>query len=253
MSLMPAKRYHGLARLHGLVQAELRGIDARWHPSLVVATAAVVLLLPKYADVVQWFPALLKAAGGAGFARACASMHCDPTFFLQGIFPLLLILIMREPLAGYGLGFGNVRLGLKMCALFYLLYVPCFAVLLLNAGFQKYYAGVAHAYPTWFAFFAAQVPALIFLAFRTEFLFRGFILFGIKKDYGPYAGMLVQLIPYVMVHAGKAPLEAIGSLPVGLALAYLAVRTGSIWYGLFLHGSIALLFNVFIRLQHAAT
>jgi len=232
--------------------AELREIDARWRPTLIVACAAVALLLPKYTGSLKWFPELLTAIGGAEFARDSARFHFDQTFLLQGLFPLLIIFAMREKPSAYGLGLGNWRLGLKMCGLFYLLYIPCFAVLFFNADFQAYYAGVARSYETWGAFFSAQIPAIAFLCFRTEFFFRGFILFGIAKDYGPYAGMLMQSIPYVMVHAGKAQLEALGSLPVGLALGYLAIRTGSIWYGAFLHGSIALLFNALILFLHFA-
>jgi membrane protease YdiL (CAAX protease family) len=41
-------------------------------------------------------------------------------------------------------------------------------------------------------------------------------------------------------------MEALGSLPVGIALGWLAVKTNSIWYGAFLHGSIALMFNALI-------
>jgi membrane protease YdiL (CAAX protease family) len=37
---------------------------------------------------------------------------------------------------------------------------------------------------------------------------------------------------------------------VGLALAYLALRTRSIWYGALLHGSIALLLNALILFLH---
>ncbi len=242
-----------LARAREVLRGELRQVEAHWRPTLIVACAAVALLLPKYPGTLEWFPALLKAIGGVAFARTCADVHFDQTFLLQGIFPLLIVFAMREKLSDYGLGLGNVRLGLKMCALFYVLYIPCFVVLFLNPGFQQYYASVANSYATWGAFFASQILTLIFLCFRTEFLFRGFILFGIKKNYGPYAAMLMQLIPYVMVHVGKAQLEALGSLPVGLALAYLAVRTGSIWYGALLHGSIALLFNALILLRHFLT
>ena len=76
------------------------------------------------------------------------------------------------------------------------------------------------------------------------------MLFGVKREYGAYVGILVQIIPYVLMHGGKAEMEAFGSLPVGLALAYLAVKTESIWYGVLLHGSIAIMFNALILLLH---
>lgn len=233
-----------------VIRNESVRIDARWRPTLIVTSAIVALLLPKYAGTFEWFSPLLTAIGGAGFAKTCVHVHFDQTFLMQGVFPVFMVLAMRERLSDYGLGLGDMRLGFKLCAIFYLLYIPCFVVLFLNPAFQQFYAGITRSYTTWGAFFVGEVSTLLFLCFRTEFLFRGFMLFGIKKDYGPYAAILVQLIPYVMVHIGKVQMEALGSLPVGFALGYLAIRTGSIWYGAFLHGSIALLLNAAILLKH---
>ena len=46
-----------------------------------------------------------------------------------------------------------------------------------------------------------------------------------------------------MIHFGKPGIETFGSFPVGLALGYLAARSGSIWYGVLLHWTIALMLS----------
>ena len=232
-----------------MVVAESEAVGFRWRPAVIVACGALALLLPEYHGANNWFTDLLRWMGGGGFAGACQRCGLNYAFVIQAGLPIIAIVSLREKLTDYGLGLGDVRRGLRICLAFCLIYVPCFIALLANESFRGYYAGVAERYATWPQFFAGEVIAILFLSFRTEFLFRGFLLFGTEKDYGPYAAMLLPLIPYVLIHAGKAELEALGSLPVGLALGYLAIRTRSIWYGIILHGSIALLLNAAILLR----
>jgi len=232
------------------VREEAERMGFRWRPTLVVVWVALALLLPEYHKG-GWFISLLGWVGGDGFAHWCATHGINLKLILHVAIPMGLILIMRERLRDYGLGLGKVRTGLKVCAICYILYVPCFIVLFANSGFQEYYASVATHYHTVTQLLIRQSFIVAILCLRTEFLYRGFLLFGLKRHYGAPVGILVQLIPYVLVHSGKAELEALGSLPVGLALGYIAVKTESIWYGALLHGSIALLFNVLILLSHS--
>jgi membrane protease YdiL (CAAX protease family) len=41
------------------------------------------------------------------------------------------------------------------------------------------------------------------------------------------------------MHLGKAELEALGSIAAGIALGVLALRTRSFWYGVLIHGVVA--------------
>lgn len=239
-----------MRRAGRLVVTEAEAVGFKWEPTLVVACAALALLLQQYQGKSNGVFSALRWMGGAEFAESCNRLGFNYALLLQVGLPLLAILAMRRSPKDFGLGLGNVRRGLTLCLVFYALYIPCFILLFSNSGFQEYYAGVARRYTTWPQFLSQEAISVALLSLRTEFLFRGFLLFGIKREYGPYAGILVQLVPYVLVHSGKAEIEAIGSLPVGLALAYLALRTNSIWYGAVLHGSIAVLFNALILLRH---
>jgi len=238
-----------IERARSLIRDEARDTGFRWEPTLVVACATLALLIPHYHKG-EWLTELLMRVAGPDLGRGLRGLGINLKLILQLLVPIGVVVAMRRPLRDYGLGLGRVRAGLKLCALCYALYVPCFVVLFLNKGFQEYYAFVTERYATWPQFFLRETAVMALLCLRTEFLYRGFLLFGVKRHYGAYAGILVQLIPYVLVHSGKAELEAIGSLPVGLALAYLAVKTESIWYGVLLHGSIALLFNALILLLY---
>ncbi len=232
------------------VRAEAERVGFKWRPTAVVAFAAAALLFPKYHNNL-WYWRLIRWLGGEHLEQACFAMAIDVPFVSQLVIPIVLLLLMREKLTDYGLGLGNIRTGLRICGLFYLLYVPCFIALVANDAFREYYAGVAEGTPTVSEFLLKDMIVVFVMTLRTEFFYRGFLLFGVKRSYGAFAGVLVQLIPYVLIHAGKAEIEAFGSLPVGLALGYLAARTGSIWYGAFLHWSIALLLGVAVLVAQA--
>jgi membrane protease YdiL (CAAX protease family) len=77
---------------------------------------------------------------------------------------------------------------------------------------------------------------------QVEVCFRGVLLFALHPRLGPVGAAAVAALPYGLVHLDKPLPEALGSVPVGFALGWLAAWTGSIWYGLVLHlvGAISL-------------
>ena len=62
--------------------------------------------------------------------------------------------------------------------------------------------------------------------FAWEFLFRGYMLFGLEKSIGKSA-IFVQAIPFVLLHLGKPFLETLACIPGGFILGYVAYRTRS--------------------------
>jgi membrane protease YdiL (CAAX protease family) len=62
--------------------------------------------------------------------------------------------------------------------------------------------------------------------FAWEFLFRGYMLFGLEKSIGKSA-IFVQTIPFVLLHLGKPFLETLACIPGGFVLGYIAYRTRS--------------------------
>lgn len=82
-----------------------------------------------------------------------------------------------------------------------------------------------------------------------EFLFRGFMLFGLEKKYGALTAILIQAIPSSIVHIGKPASESFGAIFAGLAFGYLAIRTRSILYPLILHAVVGIGTDVFVTLR----
>jgi len=65
------------------------------------------------------------------------------------------------------------------------------------------------------------------LMFAWEFLFRGYMLFGLEESIGKSA-IFVQTIPFVLLHLGKPFLETLLCIPGGFVLGYVAYRTRSV-------------------------
>ena len=62
--------------------------------------------------------------------------------------------------------------------------------------------------------------------FAWEFLFRGYMLFGLERSIGRSA-ILVQAIPFVLLHLGKPFLETLACIPGGFIFGCVAYRTRS--------------------------
>ena len=82
-----------------------------------------------------------------------------------------------------------------------------------------------------------------------EFLFRGFMLFGLEKRFGAFTAILIQMIPSAIIHVGKPASESFGAIFAGLAFGYLAIRTRSIVYPIILHAVIGIGTDIFVTLR----
>ena len=80
--------------------------------------------------------------------------------------------------------------------------------------------------------------------FAIEFFFRGFALIRLEQIIGKFA-IVVMVIPYSLLHIHKPFPEALASIVAGLVLGYLALKSRSIWPGLFVHCGVAFSMDCF--------
>ncbi len=167
-----------------------------------------------------------------------------------------LILFVALPL-GFHLAFplqGMDRYGLSLRSA--LTHFPVYFVLLLimlpvvwitssDPGFNRFYPMYKPAELTDWLFYE-MVYMLQF--FAVEFFFRGFCLFRLERIAGLYA-IAIMVIPYALIHIYKPLPEALGSIVGGLVLGYLALKTRSIWPGLFVHCGVALSMDWFALIR----
>lgn len=71
-----------------------------------------------------------------------------------------------------------------------------------------------------------------------EFFFRGVLVQRPFRAFG-WPAILWSTVLYGLIHLGKPNAELAGSFVFGAGLTYLAVQSGSIWYGVLLHWLLA--------------
>ena len=153
------------------------------------------------------------------------------TFFVCGC--MIIKLMLKENISDYGLNFRNREFGLKLTLLLVIIMLPVIWFVSASASFSGAYPMLQQAKNSWYIFLFFQLFLFLFI-FAWEFFWRGFMLFGLKKEFGYYA-ILMQMIPFVILHNGKPVFETFGAILGALALGIIAYRTGSFLYGVIIH------------------
>jgi membrane protease YdiL (CAAX protease family) len=128
-------------------------------------------------------------------------------------------LLFRDKPWDYGIRIGHWKSSIILTAAC----LAAMALILYGAGkmpeFRSYYHRDAIDWPE------LLLDAALYM-FAWEFLFRGYMLFGLEKSIGKNA-IFVQAIPFVLLHLGKPFLETLFCIPGGFILGYVAYRTRS--------------------------
>ena len=155
-------------------------------------------------------------------------------FILYFILPMLVILLLfRESPAEYGFKLGNWKAGL----------IWTFGVCLVMAIILYFVART----PSMQTYYQARTPANVgriiwengVELFAWEFVWRGFMLFGMAKVIGPGPAILVQAIPFAFMHLGKPEVETLTTIFGGIGFGFIAWQTDSFVYPWLIHWFIA--------------
>lgn len=171
-------------------------------------------------------------------------------FLVLMLLPIVIIRITNvfakpdDRVPSLGLGLGDWRIGLPACALFYGVMVVLLSAVVWTGDFRGKYPLYDEADRSVAMFLSYELAyALYFVAW--EFFFRGFMTFSLEKTLGVWTAF-VQMLPFVVMHFGKPDLESMSSVFGGIALGWLALRTRSIWYGVFIHAATAVTLDVLV-------
>lgn len=248
-----------------LVRSYLRELGQE--PTVLLVGASAALIVSHYQGSVSFF----RQTFGAAFATHPAANVLPYLWW----FGSSLVLYMLLPLAlsygtkgrfirNFGLGLGDVRAGLLISALFLIVMLPAVYIASKTKAFSGQYPLAGQGAFTLHVGGDKARPLIslpLFLIYETgyfayfigwEFLFRGWLLNGLLPWFGRAGAILIQMVPFAIMHLGKPEPEALGSIIAGIALGVLALRTRSFWYGAFLHGSIAVTMDVFSSWSYLA-
>jgi len=185
-------------------------LNLDWKIATLTVVSTTVLILDKYHSFTS-------------------SKLLDRTILYLIIPLLVIILIFRENPKKYGLQLGDWRIGLTLTASGILLMTPILWWLTnANSGIQSYYDG-----------YLAGLPWNTFLdLLGWEFLFRGWLLFGYARKFGPDA-LWLQAVPFAIAHVGKPEIETLSTIFGGFAFGWIAWKSKSFLYPFLIHWYIS--------------
>ena len=150
------------------------------------------------------------------------------------IIPMLIILLLfRETPADYGFQMGEWRTGLAWTAVAALGMAVILWFVARSPDMQKYYDARA----------PQELGRLIYFTgvdlFGWEFIWRGFLLFGLARILGPGPAILIQAIPFAFMHLGKPEVETLSTIFGGIGFGFVAWQSQSFVYPWLIHWFIA--------------
>ncbi len=158
--------------------------------------------------------------------------------FLMLAVPIILIItVLKERPFDFGFRLGDYKFGLISSGVFILVMVP---VVWIASGSETF----ARAYPQGGVTVRESIPVLLFYELFVgfymlgwEFFWRGYMLFGLKEKFGYYA-VLIQMVPFMILHRGKPEIEVFASIFAGLILGIQALRANSFIYCFVVHWGV---------------
>jgi len=170
------------------------------------------------------------------------------TLFILAI--LIIKFVIKEDLKDYGLQAGDYKAGLIISAIFLGVMLVIIWFVSATPDFATKYPHLQSTKNSWRDFYIYESGMLLYMI-GWEFIWRGFMLFGLKEKFGYYS-VLIQMIPFVILHNGKPVAETFGAIAGGIALGMLAFRTNSIYYCVFSHMGVMFSIDVISTLRYRA-
>ena len=245
---------------------------------MILGSAFVLLMLwgsHGTLDLVTW---LWKGWQGPG-SNPAARAHILPGvpwdqewlsfwagFVLVVAVPAVLIkFVFRQDLRDYGLGVprpGRRSLAALSAAMLFLLSLPAFYLSTRDPGMRALYPLYRGPFDSAAQFALYEIGYFPFFV-AIEFIFRGYLLFGLyhardrealpgtRGVSGPlvfgYYSILVSMLSYTAWHLGKPIPELWGTLVWGIASSSIVLATGSIWPVVFVHWLLNVFLDAVIR------
>lgn len=187
---------------------EMFKFDLKFDRELVVLTIASTLLM--LADYYHNFT---------------GSKPLDRVILYLFVPVLITLLVFRKPLRDYGFQWGDWKAGLFYMAIGVAVATPIIWWAAQDPAMQKYYQPLL----------SPVLPLLTFMdLIGWEFIFRGWLLFGYKREFGAHA-LWLQAVPFALMHLGKPELETMSTIFGGFVFGLIAWKTRSFFYAFLIH------------------
>ncbi len=202
------------------------------HPTVVVVT-----LVAAACYVAYHYGANARRFAAHGPATAIHLQRLGGAVLL-GVVPGLVAWALPGGWADYGVGLRNLSAAAVFIGCVVLVVLPVIALAARGPRFRDDYPQIRgvpwdarlrlHNLASWALYLCAY-----------EFFFRGFLLFPLAAAFGAWPAIAVTTLAYAYAHLPKNAAETIGTLPIGVLFAAVALHTGGLWAPFLAHVLIA--------------
>ena len=233
-----------ISHIQTLKEKYLRGWERQ--ATVILLASALLLMLHRYYTRRSFFRLHFAEYFGAG--PLAESYPYYYWFLTTGITLFLVpVLVARfgttQRLKDYGFQLGNQKLGWSVTGAAWVLMIPVVILaVIVYPPFRVKYPLCKVIADSWQTFLPYQLAYGVYM-FSWEFFFRGFMLFGLERKFGNYS-ILIQTIPFAVLHYSKPLPEALGSIIAGVLLGVLALETRTFLYGAAIHWLVAMTMDV---------
>ncbi len=154
------------------------------------------------------------------------SLKAHDRLVLYFVAPMAVILLLfREHPREYGWRWGRWREGLAWTLGVAVVIAPLLWFVARTETMADYYQGRAGD---------LSVLGILYVnaadLFGWEFIWRGFMLFGLARVLGPGPAIMLQAVPFAFMHLAKPELEALSTIFGGAGFGFVAWRSRSFLY-----------------------
>jgi membrane protease YdiL (CAAX protease family) len=177
-----------------------------WKIALLTIVSTIVIIVERYNKITSW--------------------ETLDRFLLFFLIPMVVILfVFKDSPRDYGFQIGDWKAGLLLTFGSIILIAPILYVLARSDPSMKDYYDWQVQFLPW---------QLLVEMFAWEFLFRGWLLFGYARRFGPEA-IWLQAVPFALAHLGKPEIETLSTIFGGFVFGWIAYRTRSFLYPFIIH------------------
>ena len=143
----------------------------------------------------------------------------------------IIIFVFDENIQEYGMRLGNVKTGVIVTV------IGIIISILVTFLASKYIMDI-QLYYSLRVFDIQFIVKTILYMFAWEFMFRGYLLFGLKKHLGGFYANVIQTLLFFIVHVGKPAIETQSTIFSGLIFGYICLKSKSFWPMVIIHSVI---------------
>jgi len=192
----------------------------------------------------KYYPEIVVIGSATLFLTVAAYHPLGPPWISSlvyfAVLPVIVILVLRKNPLDFGLRPGNVKVWVSYVLLTIIIALPILFFASRSTSLARYYTVPSFNAGTY------SVQTIIYL-FAWEFIFRGFLLFGLKGKFKELS-ILVQMVPFVLLHLGKPELETLSTLITGIYFGWVSYRGNSFWPAFIIHVFINISFVIFVNM-----